>query len=115
VKKLLKDEGLFIFDVVTPFACEEFFLDFTEHESWKEISYSRHSWYRRDQQMQFNKFEITIKGETYHELHKQKIREKAEWEEIIRKNNFELIQAFNNFTLIEATPYSERIHFVCRA
>lgn len=114
VKYLLKKGGLFIFDVVTPFACEEFFLDYTEQESWKGISCSRHSWYRKDQQMQFNEFEISINGEIYRELHQQKIREKSEWIEIIRKNNFELIQAFNNFTFVEATLYSERIHFVCR-
>ncbi len=115
VKHLLIKNGIFIFDVVTPYACEEFFLDYTEQDSWKGITCIRHSWYRKDQQMQFNEFEITVKGEIYHELHKQKIREIQEWKEIIRKNNFELMQAFNNFTFIEATPYSERIHFVCRA
>ena len=65
--------------------------------------------------MQYNEFEINAGGKVYHELHRQKIRKNSEWIEIIRKNNFELIEAFNNFTFIEATEFSERIHFVCRA
>ena len=115
VKHLLKENGLFIFDVVTPYACEEFFLDYTERDSYKGIECLRHSWFKKDEQMQYNEFEITAGGSVYHELHRQKIRENSEWIEIIRKNNFELIEAFNNFTFIEATEFSERIHFVCRA
>ncbi len=115
VKHLLKEDGLFIFDVVTPYACEEFFLDYTERDSCKGMECLRHSWYRKDEQMQYNEFEIIAGEKVYHELHKQKIRKNEEWIEIIRKNNFELIEAFNNFTFIEATQYSERIHFVCRA
>jgi SAM-dependent methyltransferase len=114
VKNLLKDDGLFIFDVVTPFACEEFFLNYTEADSFKGVETNRHSWYRSDQQMQYNEFIIKRNGNVYTELHQQKIRKNSEWEEIIRKNNFELIHAFNNFTFVEATPYSERVHFVCQ-
>ncbi len=115
VKRLLKEDGLFIFDVVTPYACEEFFLDYTERDHFNGTECLRHSWYRKDEQMQYNEFEIIADGKVYHELHKQKIRENEQWKQIIFKNNFELIEAFNNFTFIEATQYSERIHFVCRA
>jgi ubiquinone/menaquinone biosynthesis C-methylase UbiE len=114
VNYLLKDNGIFIFDVVTPFACEEYFLNYTETEIIKGVEMYRHSWYQSDQQLQFNEFVIKNGGEEFTELHRQKIRKIDEWKRIIRENNFELIQAFNNFTFIEATPYSERIHFVCR-
>ena len=115
VKHLLKEDGLFIFDVVTPYVCEEFFRDYTEYTNWNGVTCTRHSWFKKQQQIQFNEFNIIVGEDSYHELHRQKIRKISEWKDIIGTNNFELIHAFDNFTFHEASSYSERIHFVCRS
>jgi len=114
ISRLLKNGGLFIFDVVTPYICKTAFKDFTEREFWGKSGYTRKSWFVEDESTQYNEFEIYVDSQIYKELHQQKIRFMEEWEHYINKSSLKLLAAYHNFTLRKAKNKSERIHFVCR-
>lgn len=114
VSRLLKNEGLFIFDVVTPYVCQTAFKDFTEREFWGGLGYTRKSWFIEDESMQYNEFEIYVDSQIRKELHQQKIRHMEEWIYYIDKSPLKLQAAYHNFSLRKAKNKSERIHFVCR-
>ncbi|MCD4693365.1 MAG: class I SAM-dependent methyltransferase [Calditrichales bacterium] len=111
---ILNDNGLLIFDVVTPYTCKKEFVNYHESKSWGKDSYKRHGWFLYKDNMQYNEFIITVNGKKYKELHQQKIRPEAEWKELINKSPFEMLRALNNFSFRNAHKTSERIHFVCR-
>ena len=114
ITRLLKTDGIFIFDVVTPYICKTAFRDYAEQEFWGKSGYTRKSWYLEDEAMQFNEFEIYVNSQFYKEMHQQKIRFIKEWEQLINKSPLNLLAAYHNFSLRRACNKSERIHFVCR-
>jgi len=114
ISRLLKSDGMFIFDVVTPYICRTAFKDFNEQEFWGKSGYTRKSWYSEDESTQYNEFEIYVNSRIYKELHKQRIRYMDEWEHYIDKSPLKLLAAYHNFSLRKARNKSERIHFVCR-
>lgn len=114
VSRMLKTDGMFIFDVVTPYICNTAFRDYTEREFWGKSGYTRKSWYETDKSMQFNEFEIYVNNQIYKEQHQQKIRLIEEWEHFIDKSPLKLLAAYHNFSLRKRHSKSERIHFVCR-
>jgi ubiquinone/menaquinone biosynthesis C-methylase UbiE len=114
INRILKNDGMFIFDVVSPYICNTAFRDYTEQEFWGKSGYTRKSWYIADKSMQFNDFEIYINNKIFKEHHQQKIRFMEEWEHFIKKSPLQLLAAYHNFSLRKARYKSERIHFVCR-
>ncbi|MBN1407940.1 MAG: class I SAM-dependent methyltransferase [Calditrichaceae bacterium] len=114
VNNLLKNGGLFIFDVVSPYICKTAFKDYTEREFWGKSGYIRKSWFVEDESVQYNEFEIYVDSQIYKELHQQKIRNMEEWERLINVSPLKLLAAYHNFSLRKAKNKSERIHFVCR-
>ena len=114
VYRILKNGGIFIFDVVTPYICQTAFLDYSEQKFWGQSGYTRKSWYVSDESMQYNEFEIYVNSKIFKEQHQQKIRYIKEWECFIDKSPLKLLAAYHNFSLCKARHKSERIHFVCR-
>jgi ubiquinone/menaquinone biosynthesis C-methylase UbiE len=114
VSRLLKNGGMFIFDVVTPHICQTAFKDYTEQEFWGRSGYSRKSWFVADESMQYNEFEIHVNSHIFKERHQQKIRDMEDWEHFIDESPLNLLAAYHNFSLRKARKKSERIHFVCR-
>ena len=114
VHQILKKDGLFIFDVVTPYICNTAFRDYTEQEFWGKSGYARKSWYHKEKSIQYNEFEIHVDGQIFKELHQQKIRFMEEWIQFIESSPLKFMAAYHNFSLRKARNKSERIHFVCR-
>lgn len=114
ISRLLKNGGIFIFDVVTPYICKTAFKDYTEREFWGKSGYTRKSWFNEDESIQYNEFEIYVNNHIYKEQHQQKIRYMEEWVHHINKSPLKLLAAYHNFSLRKAKNKSERIHFICR-
>jgi ubiquinone/menaquinone biosynthesis C-methylase UbiE len=114
IYKVLKPNGIFIFDVVTPYICKKAFSNYKEDKFWGNMGYARKAWYDQSSSIQYNEFTIKVDQTEYHELHQQKIRSQSEWTEYINTGPFQLMGAYNNFTLGKAHKRTERIHFVCR-
>jgi ubiquinone/menaquinone biosynthesis C-methylase UbiE len=114
VSLTLKNGGMFIFDVVTPYVCRTAFRDYTEQKFWGQSGYTRKSWYEEHRFIQHNEFEIYTGSDIYKEQHQQRIRYQEEWEDYIDRSPLELLAAYHNFSFRKAKNKSERIHFVCR-
>jgi len=114
VGNCLKENGLFIFDFVTVLGCKEHFHRHMESETWENSSYVRKSWYAEEEAMQYNHFTIKINERSYVELHRQKIREIDEWEQLLNNSPLEIINFYDNFSYRPVHKISERIHVLCR-
>ena len=108
----LKTEGALIFDVVTPYICNKAFADFQEKQIENGRGYERNSWFMESDNTQYTEFIVHENGQTYIEMHQQKIRPFEEWLGWIDQSPFELIGAISNFSFRKAGPNSERIHFI---
>lgn len=114
VYDLLNDGGLFIFDVVLPYACRKSFSNYRESDVSNGNGYVRKAWYNDPDSLQFNEFRIFEQGNDYRELHVQKIRSIEEWQELIKDSPFNSVSVFSNFSLRKVHKKSERAHFVCQ-
>ncbi len=114
VNRVLKPNGIFIFDTVTPYHCKTYFNNEIEEQFWDEIGYRRKSWFNSKENAQYTEFDIFHSGKEFHERHRQRIFEVAELQEIVGRENFNVQSVFDEFTFDKATKYSQRIHFVCR-
>lgn len=115
IDRILKPNGIFIFDIVTEEGLRESFDDYYESDSWEGIAYERHSSYSFKDNIQTNKFVMLFNGKSYMEIHKQKIRKIKEWRKLIAKSNMKLSREFSNFSQSPASEKSERVHFVCHS
>jgi hypothetical protein len=113
IHRILKKNGLFIFDVVSESHCIEHYGDFHESEYWDNEGYSRHSFYDSKNRFQFNEFRIVINGETFIEKHQQKVYDFDYLKTILNKNKFEIIGTFNDFSNEATETNPGRIHFLC--
>jgi len=114
IKRILNPNGLFIFDFVTQEGLRDCYEDYYESDSWDGLSYERHSWFSFKEKIQHNEFLFLYNGNSYKEVHQQKIRSIDEWEKAIKKSNMKLFDKFSNFSLLPASEKSERVHFVCQ-
>lgn len=115
VKRILKKNGIFIFDIVTQEGLRDCFKDYFESDSWGGLAYERHSWYSFKDKIQHNEFLFLYNGKSYKEVHLQKIRTLKKWRTLIAKSNMKLSQEFSNFSKLKANEKSERVHFVCHS
>jgi SAM-dependent methyltransferase len=113
IQRILKNNGLFIFDVVSEEHCIEHYGDFHESEYWENDGYSRHSFYDSRNGYQFNEFRIVIRGETYIEKHKQKIYTIEHLKSVLFKNSFDIIGIYDDFSNEYHNNDSGRLHFLC--
>jgi len=113
IHRILKKNGLFIFDVVSENHCIEHYGDFHESEYWGDEGYSRHSYYDSKSGFQFNDFRIVIKGDTYIEKHQQKVYDLDYLKSMLSKTKFKIIGTFNDFFDEETDANQGRIHFLC--
>ena len=116
VDSILKDNGLFIFDICTEANSLKNFYNYTEKGKCDNILYTRKSYYIKDERIQVNKFKIIDKNnnENYSEIHKQRIYYPEEIEEIIKESPLKLISMYDDFTFYPPSNKTERIHFVLK-
>lgn len=114
IAAILKNDGLFIFDVVTPEFCERVFSDYREEKFWGLNGYKRRSWYESQTNLQFNKFEVINNGKITVELHKQRIRALDDWKTLLVQSPLRMIGILGDFTFRPPKKNAERIHFICK-
>ena len=113
---LLLPDGLFIFDICTEGNSLKYFRDITERERGDGFSYTRHSFYRPEDHMQINEFEILFddQPERWIETHRQRIYTLNEISTAVEASPFELLGMYDDFSFRPPTEYSDRVHFVLR-
>jgi len=116
VWRVLADGGLFIFDVCTEENSLRHFSDMRDAEEGPGFVYSRHSYYDREQRLQFNAFDIRYDEGPVHvrETHRQRIYRCDELVERIGRSGFDLLACYDGFSLRKGSEKANRVHFVLR-
>lgn len=121
VHSILKDGGLFFFDITTKNNSVTYFEDYTEAESFENGSYIRHSFFDACTDIQHNHFDIylAVEGEKnryerHREEHAQMVFPVEEVERTVPKSLFGIEGIWGDFTFENYTPVSERVHFLLR-
>lgn len=109
---VLKNGGLFIFDVCTVKNSQMFFSDNSMCEDLGEVKYERKCCFRDSEYIQENFFIIEHNGNRFKEQHSQRIYRLEEITEIISGSQFRILGVFDDFTFNTGTENSERVHFV---
>ncbi len=111
---ILLPGNFFIFDVCTEKNSLRHFRDVRDEERGPGYSYRRHSFYDRQERLQFNRFHIRFDGQEteLEECHVQRIYPVDEIIARIEASPFELRGSFDGFTFARGSEASERIHFV---
>ncbi|OGG57202.1 MAG: hypothetical protein A3F84_17290 [Candidatus Handelsmanbacteria bacterium RIFCSPLOWO2_12_FULL_64_10] len=114
VRPLVRQGGLFVFDVCTEANSIRYFRDMTEREAGEGFAYVRHSFYRDG--IQTNDFTIRFQasGESVREVHRQRIYPVRTVLEAVAASDFTLLGAYDGFTFNTASEESDRVHFVLR-
>lgn len=120
VSKILKPNGLFLFDITTKYNSTVNFDDYEEAESFENGCYIRHSYYERGTTIQHNEFDIYVKddeSELYHrfeEHHRQRVFDPSEIEAFIPTDIYSIEGIYDGFSSKAYRSDSERVHFLLR-
>lgn len=120
VKKHLKENGVFIFDLKTHYFYETILGDqvFCEHQ--ENCSYTwENSYFEEDC---INQYDLTIfvrqadgnLFERFHEIHHQKAYDLREIIDLLTQAGLEYITAYDAFTTMPPLPTSERLYIIAR-
>lgn len=110
----LDSPGLFIFDMVSSFHCQQYFRDYVEREVLNErYAFERRSHYDARQQLQWNRIKIFTPDGIFEEVHQQRIYDFTEIIDLIRRETRFIIQdVYRDFTFRPVKVDSGRAHFV---
>jgi len=120
VNEFLEDDGLFIFDMNTPYKFEEILADNTFHYVDDDVAYIWQSSYDKDKK--YAEHDITMFAENedgsyerYDELHSQRCYEADEVKVYLEENNLKVKNIYCNRTFDEFSKdvKVDRIFFVC--
>ncbi len=119
VNNYLDPEGIFIFDLNTPYKYRELIGDATIAENREDASFIwENTWYEEEQ---VNEYDLTIfartEGEVYQkfqETHYQRAYSLETVKELIRQSGMEFIAAYDAFTREPVRKDSERIYVIAR-
>jgi SAM-dependent methyltransferase len=116
---VLKEDGLFLFDITTKFNSLNNFYNSREAFSGRNFAYIRDSYYDEKKCEQHNDFEIFIKENEefyrrYSENHRQKVHATETIIDSIPKDLFEILGVWDNFSRKKYDEKSERTHFLLR-
>jgi len=117
VSEAVRPGGLFIFDVCTERNCRRHFLNYYERESYLEISYIRHAYFKPHRKIQVNEFFITDtfrRGPTVRERHEQRIYSLQEINDTIEPRQWAVAGCFDGMSRKPGSEKSDRVHFVLR-
>lgn len=119
VNNYLDPEGIFIFDLNTPYKYRELIGDATIAENREDASFIwENTWYEEEQ---VNEYNLTIfartEGEFYQkfqETHYQRAYSLETVKELIRQSGMEFVAAYDAFTREPVRENSERIYVIAR-
>jgi SAM-dependent methyltransferase len=116
---ILRNGGLFLFDITTETNSTRYFTDYFDHCDYDDYSYVRHSFYNPDNSLQINDFTIfkRIKSKSqifkrYSEHHIQKVFPAKSIEQVIPTDKFKIIGIWDGYSWRRYSCRSERIHFL---
>ncbi len=120
IKKHLKDNGVFIFDLKTPYFYETILGDqvFCDHQ--KDCSYTWENNYFEEERI--NQYDLTIfikqpdqdLFERFNETHHQKAYSLPEIIDLLSVSGLEYVTSYDAFTSNPPSPESERIYIIAR-
>lgn len=115
VRDLLKDEGIFTFDVSLEKNSLEFMKDYLVEGSYKGYNFKRVSKYSKSRKIHKNIFYITNSNKkVIKEVHEQKIYDFETYFNLIYKAGLYVVDCFETFTFKISTAESERIQFILK-
>ena len=115
IKRILKGNGIYTFDVSLEKNSFDFIVPETIEEEYNGIKYKRISKYNVNTRIHKNKFEI-IKpdGKKIREIHKQKIHKFETYFDLIEKAGMYVVECLETFTFNNGNSSSERVQFVIK-
>lgn len=120
VKKHLKKDGIFIFDLKTPYFYEYILGDQTFCDHQKDCSYTwENSYFEEDS---INQYDLTIfvrkpnsdLFERFTETHHQKAYSITEMIDLLLQAGLEYVTSFDAFTKNSPSPESERVYIIAK-
>lgn len=116
ISRVLKSNGLFIFDFTTPAnSLENLPEDFSEWYEENNTSFVRISKYDHQTQLHSTIFELNDKANKIIETHTEKTYTIKQMTELINQSpKLELVAQYDEFDFIEPTENSQRLHVVLR-
>lgn len=117
IHSILKNNGLFLFDITTEVNSINNFLNYRESYAGEDYSYIRESYYDTKNREQHNDFEIFVKEKDniyrrYTEQHCQKVHPVKSIINSIPLDLFEIIGTWGDFEQKKWNAKSERVHFL---
>ncbi len=120
VRKVLRPEGIFIFDFTTPGNSQRHAEELNDEGSTPDnYRYVRLSRYLPSEKMHYNEFEIEKLADDkvhierrYREVHKQRVYSLQEMRDIVAESDFEILAEYDGFELEPADDNSDRITMV---
>ncbi|MEK7729655.1 MAG: class I SAM-dependent methyltransferase [candidate division KSB1 bacterium] len=115
--QVVRPGGLFIFDVCTRWNCWKNFRNYVEHDSFRNFSYHRHSYFHPIGNLQYNEFLIVDErdpGPTLREKHVQRIYSLNEIRKLAASGLWEEAACLSGMSQRPGSERAERVHFVFR-
>lgn len=117
IHSILKNKGLFLFDITTEVNSMNNFYNYRESDATKDYAYIRESYYDEKNRKQHNDFEIFIKEKSniyrrFSEKHCQKVHSVKNVIDSIPSNLFDISGAWGDFDRKKWDKRSERVHFL---
>jgi ubiquinone/menaquinone biosynthesis C-methylase UbiE len=118
-RRLIKPNGIFVFDICTEYNSRHFFSDFYDQDTGDNFFYERHSRFLARQRQQVNRFTLCFQEKNgrvsrHHEEHRQHIYRDQEIRDLITDTGLYTFAAYDGFTFQPPHPTSTRIHYVLR-
>ena len=116
VDRVVTPKGIFVVDICTESNSKQHFSNMKSTDVGEGFSYLRHSYYKKREGVQYNRFEIHFEDtdERVTELHRQRIYSLAKIAEIVAASPFEMLGAYGGFGYAPPTELSDRVHFVLK-
>ena len=117
VRRALKPDGLFLFDVCTEFNSRVNFSNRKEDEKGSGYHYIREMRFYPKEMIQENRFKIMLDsrpGMTIYERHQQRIYSLGAVRRALAKAHLQLLEETEGFDRRPPGPEALRVHFICK-
>lgn len=117
IYSILKDNGIFIFDISSYYKISKILGNNTYAENFEDVSYIWENYF--NDETNISELDLTLflrKNELFEriqESHAQRAYTADEILKLLRKSNFQKIHVYNAFTFNNPDSTDERINFVC--